>query len=96
MKGYDFHRQKPIGNYIVDFFCNELMLAIEIDGMSHDEKIKEDAKRQKQIENFGISFLRFNDLDVKKNMEGVVMAIEEWIDRYNSKHTANSSQKENI
>ena len=84
MKGYDFHRQKPIGNYIVDFFCNELMLALEIDGMSHDEKIEEDIKRQKQIENLGVSFLRFNDLDVKKNMEGVVVAIEEWIERYNS------------
>lgn len=35
MKGYDFHRQKPIDNYIVDFFCHELMLAIEIGGISH-------------------------------------------------------------
>jgi len=87
IKGYDFHRQKPIGNYIVDFFCNELMLAIEIDGMSHDEKIDEDIKRQKQIENLGISFLRFNDLDVKKNMEGVIVAIEEWIERYELKHS---------
>lgn len=83
MKGYDFHRQKPIGNYIVDFFCNELMLAIEIDGISHDEKINEDIERQKQIESFGISFLRFNDLDVKKNMEGVVVVIEEWINKHN-------------
>ena len=83
MKGYDFHRQKPVGNYIVDFFCNELMLAIEIDGMSHDEKIDEDTERQRRIESFGISFLRFNDLDVKKNMEGVVVAIEEWIGRCN-------------
>ena len=66
MKGYDFHRQKPVGNYIVDFFCNKLMLAIEIDGMSHDEKINEDEERQKRIESFGISFLRFNDLDIKK------------------------------
>ena len=33
--GYDFHRQKPIDNYIVDFFCQELMLAIEVDGYSH-------------------------------------------------------------
>ena len=82
IKGYDFHRQKPVGNYIVDFFCNELMLVIEIDGMSHDEKIDEDVERQKRIESFGISFLRFNNLDVKKNMEGVVAAIEEWIKRY--------------
>ena len=96
MKGYDFHRQKPVGNYIVDFFCNELMLAIEIDGMSHDEKIDEDIERQKQIESFGISFLRFNDLDVKKNMEGVVVAIEEWIDGYNLKHTPNPSQEGNL
>jgi very-short-patch-repair endonuclease len=36
MLGYDFHRQKPIDNYIVDFFCKDLMLAIEIDGVSHD------------------------------------------------------------
>ncbi|MCK5723414.1 MAG: endonuclease domain-containing protein [Gammaproteobacteria bacterium] len=84
MKGYDFHRQKPIGNYIIDFFCSDLMLAIEIDGISHDDKINKDIKRQKQIENFGISFLRFDDIDVKKNIKGVVVAIEEWIDRYSS------------
>ena len=84
MKGYDFHRQRPIGNYIVDFFCNDLMLAIEIDGISHDDKIDKDIKRQKQIESFGISFLRFNDLDVKINIEGVVMMIEKWIDECHS------------
>ena len=82
MKGYGFHRQKPIGNYIVDFFCNELMLAIEIDGISHDEKINKDIKRQKQIESFGISFLRFDDIDVKINIEGVIVMIEEWIDEF--------------
>ena len=37
-KGYDFHRQKPVGNHIVDFFCNGLMLAIEIDGYTHSFK----------------------------------------------------------
>lgn len=84
MKGCDFHRQKPVGNYIVDFFCSDLMLAIEIDGISHDEKINHDIERQKELENFGIEFLRFNDVDVKKNLEGVVMAIEEWIEKYNS------------
>ncbi|MCK5490524.1 MAG: DUF559 domain-containing protein, partial [Candidatus Pacebacteria bacterium] len=71
-------------NYIVDFFCSDLMLAIEIDGISHDEKIYNDTKRQKELERFGIKFLRFNDVDVKKNLEGVVMAIEEWIEKYNS------------
>lgn len=43
--GYDFHRQKPLDNFIVDFYCNELMLAIELDGYSHTldetfEKVK--------------------------------------------------------
>ncbi len=43
--GYDFDRQKPIGNYIVDLYCAELMLAIEIDGDSHDHKSEEDLLR---------------------------------------------------
>ena len=45
MKDYQFFRQKPIDNYIVDFFCYELMLAIEIDGDSHVDKIEEDQIR---------------------------------------------------
>lgn len=83
MEGYDFHRQKPIGNYIVDFFCEELMLAIEIDGVSHDEKYYCDIKRQKELEKFGIRFLRFQDIDVKRNLEGVLVMIKGWIEEYN-------------
>lgn len=81
MKGYDFHRQKPIDNYIVDFFCHELMLAIEVDGESHTwEKAgaNEDI-RQSAIEAFGISFLRFDDKEVKQNMRFVLNAIHDWI-----------------
>ena len=77
--GYDFDRQRPIGNFIVDFFCNELMLAIEIDGESHSEKADQDAERQKILEESGVRFLRFADNEVKKNIEGVVAAIEQWI-----------------
>lgn len=58
MCGYDFHRQKPIGDFIVDFFCNELMLAIEIDGLSHINQDKNDRKRQEKLERMGIKFLR--------------------------------------
>lgn len=79
MLGYDFHRQKPIDNYIVDFFCPKLMLAIEIDGISHDEKIEQDEKRQKKLESLGVRFLRFQDEDVKQNLDGVVEAIQQWI-----------------
>jgi very-short-patch-repair endonuclease len=86
MLGYDFDRQKPVDNYIVDFFCNELMLAIEIDGDTHNYKIERDITRQKRLEASGIRFLRFTDEDVKENIEGVVMMIGEWI-RRNGKPT---------
>ena len=79
MLGYDFDRQKPIDNYIVDFFCNELMLAVEIDGCTHDYKMEEDAIRQERLETLGVKFLRYTDLDVKRNIEGVVHSIQNWI-----------------
>jgi very-short-patch-repair endonuclease len=79
MLGYDFHRQKPIDQYIVDFFCPKLSLVLEIDGASHEGKQKEDAKRQKEIERYGVSFLRFSDSEVKQNLDGVLECIREWI-----------------
>ena len=80
VRGFDFHRQRPIDNYIVDFYCHELSLAIEIDGISHDEKMEQDHERQERLESLGVSFLRFSDLDVKRNLSGVVQTIEDWID----------------
>ena len=61
--GYDFDRQKPIDNFIVDFCCKELQLAIEIDGDSHGyEDIRaHDKQRQRRLESLGVNFLRFND-----------------------------------
>jgi len=82
MKGYDFHRQKPIDNYIVDFICNKLKLVIEIDGDSHDYKFEEDQQRQKRLESLGITFLRFDDIDVKQDINSVILRIEEWIEEY--------------
>jgi very-short-patch-repair endonuclease len=79
MLGYDFHRQKPIDTYVVDFFCPKLLLAIEIDGASHEGKQEKDSKRQKEIERYGISFLRFSDNEVKQNLSGVFECIREWI-----------------
>ena len=74
--GYDFHRQKALDNYIVDFFCNELMLAIEIDGRSHHYKVLADRERQNSLESFGVHFLRFTDYEVKMNMNNVIRVIE--------------------
>jgi very-short-patch-repair endonuclease len=82
MRGYDFDRQRPIDRYIVDFYCKDLKLAIEIDGSSHDgEEAKiNDEIRQERLESLGVRFLRFNDIDVKRNMEMVMDSIEQWID----------------
>jgi (E)-4-hydroxy-3-methylbut-2-enyl-diphosphate synthase len=81
MLGYDFDSQRPIGNYIVDFFCKELSLAIEIDGDTHIYKYDYDEERQKSLEKLGVHFLRFEDIEVKKNMSNVIRVIEDWIDR---------------
>jgi very-short-patch-repair endonuclease len=78
--GYDFHRQKPIDKYIVDFYCRELNLVIEIDGRSHLEKYDEDINRQHRLESLGLHILRFTDSEVKNNLIGVVSMIEDWID----------------
>lgn len=80
MNGYDFHRQKPIDNYIVDFFCPRLKLIIEIDGETHIYKGNEDIKRQNKMESLGFHFLRFTDIDVKRNMIDVLASIEDRIE----------------
>jgi very-short-patch-repair endonuclease len=84
MLEYDFDRQRPIENYIVDFYCKDLMLAIEIDGISHDveEIIENDEKRQKRLEEMDVNFLRFDDREVRKSMDNVLRTIEYWISEH--------------
>jgi len=77
--GVEFHRQVPIDHYIVDFYCHELRLALEIDGSSHHDKPEADARRQENLERLGVQFLRFDDLNVKKRMAWVLTEIEEWV-----------------
>lgn len=80
MRGYDFDRQKPVDNYIVDFYCKDLKLAIEIDGESHYGKEYKDKLKDKRLNKFGITVLRFDDLDVRHKLEQVLQTIEKWID----------------
>lgn len=77
--GYQFMRQKPIKNYIVDFYCSKLKLIIEIDGYTHLEKEVMDAIRQKELERLGLRFLRYNDEDIKHDLENIVNNIRNWI-----------------
>ena len=75
--GVQFHRQVPMLEYIADFYCHEIGLVIEIDGDSHDHSFLYDAKRQGELEAYGVSFLRFSNEEVKKNMFSVLLVIEE-------------------
>lgn len=82
IRGYKFNRQKPLNNYIVDFYSKKLNLVIEVDGESHfvgDSPIK-DKERQAILEEMGLQFLRFDDMDVKMNISGVIRILEDFID----------------
>ena len=61
MKNFQFRRQRTVLNYIADFMCMELMLVIEVDGITHhtEEAIKKDEIRQKALESAGFTVLRF-------------------------------------
>ena len=78
MKGYQFYRQKPVGEYIVDFYCPKAKLVIEVDGGQHfyDEEIKNDRTRDEYMRNLGLKVLRFSNTDVMNNIKGVVESIE--------------------
>ena len=81
-----FHRQVPLLDYIVDFYCHELMLAIEIDGNSHDFKYDYDTRRQGKLEEYGVKFIRFTDLQIKKEMFSVLLALEQTIKEIQDLH----------
>jgi very-short-patch-repair endonuclease len=83
MHGERFLRQFGVEEYILDFYCPRLKLAIEVDGDSHYMPGAEeyDRTRQDHIEAFGIRFLRFTYDDVCKNLDGVCQEIHEKIDQ---------------
>ena len=80
--GVGFHRQVPISHFIVDFYCHEIMLAIEVDGSIHNtvQQKAKDIERQYHLEQIGVRFIRINDADVKKNMESVIRFLKSKIE----------------
>jgi very-short-patch-repair endonuclease len=82
LKGYQFYRQKPIGDYIVDFFCPGAKLVIEVDGSQHlvGESIEYDRIRDEYLSSFGLRVLRFTNPDVLEHIESVVESINENIE----------------
>ncbi|WP_418508511.1 endonuclease domain-containing protein [Corallibacter sp.] len=87
--GYDFHRQKPIDEYIVDFFCNKLQLAIECDGYSHEvlEVYEKDVKKTKRLNDLGVYVLRFSDFQIMNDIDNVIRAIEDYILKFEENNT---------
>lgn len=71
-KGFDFDRQKIIGNYIVDFYCSNCQVVVEIDGSSHDDKVEYDKERDQYLESLGLVVIHIPVVDVMQNM-GKVM-----------------------
>lgn len=95
--GYTFNRQKPILDYIVDFYCKPLHLIIEVDGISHwnEEQIEKDKIRQQGLEKLGLHFLRFDDDDILKDLENVVRVIEGKIEELETLYPSALVRKKN-
>ena len=75
--GYKFRRQYSVGAFVIDFYCPEVKLAIELDGESHESKRAReyDQERQRYLEQFDIHFLRFRDEQVFDRIESVLSFI---------------------
>ncbi|MEB3040390.1 endonuclease domain-containing protein [Capnocytophaga gingivalis] len=78
--GVEFKRQVPMLEYIVDFYCQEIGLAIEVDGNIHDFRYLEDTQRQQEIEKYGVIFIRFSNEEIKNNMFSVILSLESKIE----------------
>jgi len=73
--GYRFLRQKPISNFILDFYCPKLLLAIEIDGDTHAQQVKYDQNKTRTLNKLGIKTIRYTNREVLNNLEGVYLGL---------------------
>ena len=71
-KQYDFDRQKIIGNFIVDFYCVDCNVVIEIDGNSHDDKVEYDNERNQYLEGLGLNVIHIPARDILRNFNDVM------------------------
>lgn len=76
VNGLRFRRQRPAGPYILDFYCAELRLAVEIDGMTHDARVEYDRRRDAWLTDKGIRVLRLPARLVLYEMKAALAAIE--------------------
>ncbi len=90
--GYKFRRQYVIDKYIVDFYCIELKLIIEVDGASHDEeKYEYDKKRENELRRLGNTVLRFTEYEVRSDIDNVLETIVYLIEKFEQSTSPNPS-----
>ena len=79
--GFRFRRQQPFSSYILDFYCHSLKLAIEVDGSVHEmeEAKKSDRVRQRQLEQKGLTVLRFTNQQIKEAPEEIFKHLESYL-----------------
>jgi very-short-patch-repair endonuclease len=82
LRGYSFLRQRPIDNYIVDFFSKELKLVIEIDGEIHKYQKRKDKIREEKIKNLGYSVIRFQNEDILHEFINVIRTLKSFVDEF--------------
>ncbi len=72
LRGYSFLRQRPIENYIVDFFCKDLKLIVELDGEIHKFRKNKDRDRDNNLKEYGFSIIRFDNEDIVNGLPNVI------------------------
>ena len=87
MMNYQFRRQRPVLNYIADFMCKELMLIIEVDGITHqwEEVYQKDLIREQELKAVGFHIIRFDDNEILSDINNVIRAIESYIFDFEAK-----------
>lgn len=86
MLGLKFRRQHAIDRFIVDFYCAEVRLIVEVDGLVHERSIQEDAVRQDALESRGLRVLRFANSEVDNSLVDVLKRIKESISQYENEN----------
>jgi len=76
LKGYQFFRQRTVSNYISDFFCKELNLIIEVDGITHLEKSNKDKLKDKNLRELGYHVFRIKDYDIMDSITSLLIALQ--------------------
>ena len=92
LNGMHFRKQHPYGHYILDFYCFESQLAIEVDGLIHLNKVEYDSERAACLESSGLTVLRFSNDEIENDIESVLYRISEYLIAYTKSYNDNENK----